>query len=101
MQVNGKEIDFRVSRLEDASRLELALQNMGKKEAKIKAMKGKNLSVVLKENIGMISDFFRDTTGENVLEGCTDFCEAKEVYLKFLKDIEDQKKQIFSMDDIK
>lgn len=101
MQINGKEVDFKVSRLEDASRLELALQNMGKKEAEIKMMKGKSLSVVLEENIAMISDFFRDTTGKNVLEGCTDFCEAKEVYLKFLKDIEEQKRQIFSMDDIK
>lgn len=101
MQVNGKEIDFRVSRLEDASRLELALQNMGKKEKDIKAMKEKSLSVALRENIAMIAGFFRDVTGEDVLEGYTDFCEAKEVYLKFLKDIEDQKKQIFSMDDIK
>lgn len=101
MQINGKEIDFRVSRLEDASKLELALQNMGKKEAEIKAMKGKNLSVVLKENIAMIAGFFCDATGENVLEGCTDFCEAKAVYLGFLKDVEEQKKQIFSMDDIK
>ena len=37
MQVNGKEVDFKVSRLEDASKFELALQHMQETEKKIQA----------------------------------------------------------------
>lgn len=101
MQIYGKEIDFRISRLSDASAMDLALNHMGKTEEKIK--KAKKINEVIAQSICMFRDFFRETTGQDVLEGCEDLYEAKMEYYKFLKEIEAQKKELieFTVDDIK
>lgn len=103
MLINGKEVDFRISRLEDASRLELALRNMEAAEKKIKASKTKSLTEALKSMLDMLRKFFIDATGTDVLADCTDVAKAKEAYTGFLKDIETQKASVitFSLDDIK
>lgn len=103
MQINGKEVDFRISRLEDAGRLELALRNMEATEKKIKGNKTKSLTEALKSMLDMLRKFFVDATGIDVLEDCTDVVKAKDAYMEFLKDVEAQKASVitFSLDDIK
>lgn len=101
MQIYGKEIDFKISRLSDASAMNLALEHMEKAEKEIKETKG--LSEVIGQSLHMFREFFRETTGQDVLEGCEDLYEAKTAYYSFLKEVQKQKKELieFSFDDIK
>ena len=101
MQIRGKEVDFRVSRLEDAAALELAINNMGKKEEEIR--KEKTLTAVISKTNEMLRQFFIDATGTDVLVDCEDLQESKETYTEFLRGVGEQKKSIldFSVSDIK
>ena len=101
MQIRGKEVDFRVSRLKDAAALELAINNMGKKEEEIR--KEKTLTAVISKTNEMFRQFFIDATGTDVLEDCEDLQESKETYTEFLRGVGEQKKSIldFSVSDIK
>lgn len=105
MQVNGKEVDFKISRLEDASKFELALQHMQKTEKGIQecAKKGEPLSKIIKMTIDMFDSFFSEMGIDEVIDGCKDLEEAKGAYLEFLREISKQKKQVltFTLDDIK
>lgn len=104
MQIYGKDIDFKLSSLKDSSALELALKNMKKNEDKIRGMKAETpMSEALMALLMVFRDFFKDATGEDVLEECQDVEEAKQVYIEFMKMINEQKKKIlaFSLDDIK
>ena len=101
MQIRGKEVDFRVSRLKDAAALEQAIDNMGKKEEEIR--KEKTLTAVISKTNEMFRQFFIDATGTDVLEDCEDLQESKETYTEFLRGVGEQKKSIldFSVSDIK
>lgn len=101
MQIRGKEVDFRVSRLKDAAALELAINNMGKKEEEIR--KEKTLTAVISKTNEMFRQFFIDSTGTDVLVDCEDLQESKETYTEFLRGVGEQKKSIldFSVSDIK
>ena len=105
MQVNGKEVDFKISRLEDASKFELALQHMQETEKKIQtdAQKGGSLSQIIKMTIDMFIAFFTEIGIKQVIAGCKDLEEAKRTYLEFLREIAKQKKEVltFTLDDIK
>lgn len=101
MQIRGKEVDFRVSRLKDAAALELAINNMGKKEEEIR--KEKTLTAVISKTNEMFRQFFIDATGTDVLVDCEDLQESKETYTEFLRGVGEQKKSIlvFSVSVIK
>ena len=101
MQIRGKEVDFRVSRLKDAAALEQAIDNMGKKEEEIR--KEKTLTAVISKTNEMFRQFFIDATGTDVLVDCEDPQESKETYTEFLRGVGEQKKSIldFSVSDIK
>ena len=101
MQIRGKEVDFRVSRLKDAAALEQAIDNMGKKEEEIR--KEKTLTAAISKTNEMFRQFFVDATGTDVLDGCEDLQESKETYTEFLRGVGEQKKSIldFSVSDIK
>ena len=101
MQIRGKEVDFRVSRLKDAAALEQAIDNMGKKEEEIR--KEKTLTAVISKTNEMFRQFFIDATGTDVLVDCEDLQESKETYTEFLRGVGEQKKSIldFSVTDIK
>ena len=75
MQIRGREVDFKIGRLKDAEALEKALDNMGVNEKKINR-KGK-LSEILMAEIQLFRSFIVEATGEDVLDGCEDFEEAK------------------------
>lgn len=101
MQINGKEIDFKISRLEDAGKMEIALQHMKEKENSIKSLK--KLTEIIPEMIVMFRVFFQEATGEDIIGECTDLNEAKETYMSFLKEVNKQKNEVltFTLDDIK
>lgn len=101
MQIRGKEVDFRVSRLKDAAALELAINNMGKNEEEIR--KEKTLTAVISKTNEMFRQFFVDATGTDVLVDCEDLQESKESYTEFLRAVREQKNTIldFSISDIK
>lgn len=101
MQIRGKEVDFRVSRLKDAAALEHAINNMGKKEEEIR--KVKTLTASITKTNEMFRQFFIDATGTDVLVDCEDLQESKETYTEFLRGVGEQKKSIldFSVSDIK
>lgn len=102
MNINGKEIDFKISRLECAAKMDSALHKMGGKEKEIKE-KETSLPGIIKSMISMFRNFFIDATGVDVLENCTDLEEAKESYLEFLKEVKGQKEKVLgiTLDDIK
>lgn len=101
MQIRGREVDFKIGRLKDAEALEKALDNMGVNEKKINR-KGK-LSEILVAEIQLFRSFIVEATGEDVLDGCEDFEEAKGAYLDMIQEIAKQKKELlgFSLEDIK
>lgn len=100
MQIRGKEVDFKISRISDASRMELALKHMEESEKQVKEKK--MIGEVVAASIEMFRKFLRETTGQDVLEGCDDMMEAKKVYFTFLKEVERQKEEVigFSYEDI-
>lgn len=91
MTVYGKEIDFKITRLSDAGRMDKALKNMAEKEKEMQ--RTKELIPALTKGIRMFQDFFLEATGEDVLEECEDFEEARDAYLEFLNQIKEQKQQ--------
>lgn len=101
MNIRGKEINFKLSRLKDAGNYELALKKMEQTEKEI--AKKQKTSEVIAGTINMLRQFMIDATGVDVLKDCDDVIEAKEVYYEFLKNVTEQKEQIikFSADDIK
>lgn len=92
MKVRGMDVDFKISRVKDAEKMEAALQKMEKREKQIQKEKG-NLSLVLTHMIEMFRDFFKETTGIDILDGCEDLDEAREEYYSFLNQIAEQKKE--------
>lgn len=89
MQICGKEVDFRISRLKDAGKLEMAVKKMEAAEKKIVKNKT-NLMITLRDTNKMIRQFFVDATGEDVLADCDDLEESKKAYYKFLRDVSEQ-----------
>lgn len=96
MVINGKEVNFKVSNLKHAAAMNLALDEMGKTEKKIGAMKDKNLVNVLTAMISMFRQFFISATGVDVLEDCEDLDEANQAYHTFLAEIKKQKTAMLS-----
>lgn len=101
MQIRGREVDFKITRLKDAAAMEKALDHMAESEKKINR-KGK-LTEVMSATIEMFRNFVKESTGEDVLEDCDDVEEAKNVYIEMLCEVAKQKEEAlgFSMDKIK
>lgn len=101
MQIRGREVDFRITRLKDAAAMEKALDHMAESEKKINR-KGK-LTETMSTTIEMFRNFVKEATGEDILEGCDDVEEAKNVYIEMLCEVAKQKEEAlgFSMDKIK
>ncbi|RHP60183.1 hypothetical protein DWZ16_04525 [Clostridium sp. AF29-8BH] len=101
MQIRGREVDFRITRLKDAAAMEKALDHMAESEKKINR-KGK-LTEIMSATIEMFRNFVKESTGEDVLEDCDDVEEAKNVYIEMLCEVSKQKEEAlgFSMDKIK
>lgn len=101
MQIRGREVDFRITRLKDAAAMEKALDHMAESEKKINR-KGK-LTEVMSATIEMFRNFAKEATGEDVLEDCDDVEEAKNAYIEMLCEVSKQKEEAlgFSMDKIK
>ena len=66
MQIRGREVDFRITRLKDAAAMEKALDHMAESEKKINR-KGK-LTEIMSATIEMFRNFVKESTGEDVLE---------------------------------
>lgn len=101
MQIRGREVDFRITRLKDAAAMEKALDHMAESDKKINR-KGK-LTEIMSATIEMFRNFVKESTGEDVLEDCDDVEEAKNVYIEMLCEVSKQKEEAlgFSMDKIK
>ena len=102
MQIRGREVDFKISRLKDVGNMDLALKHMGKTEEELK--KTEKVAVYFEKYLNMFRDFFRETTGVDVLDGCDDVLEAKETYYEFLEEVKKQKDAVlapFSTEQIK
>lgn len=102
MQIRGREVDFKISRLKDAGSMDLALKHMSETEKKLGNAEG--ITALLAEYIKMFQVFFVEATGTDVLEGCEDAAEAKQAYIDFLREVRKQKDEVtsgFSLDDIK
>lgn len=104
MEINGVEVDFQISNIEHAERMEKALQTMAQEENKISEMGNVKMSVMLTKMIDVFKNFFREVTGKDVLADCKDFMQAKQVYSEFLAEVAKQKESVlapFSLQRIK
>ena len=101
MQIRGREVDFKITRLKDAAAMEKALDHMTESEKKINH-KGK-LTKIMSATIDLFRNFVKEATGEDVLEDCDDVEEAKSVYIEMLCEIAKQKEEAlgFLADEIK
>lgn len=100
MKINNVEVDFKISRLKDAEAMELAMQNMEKREGEVRALADKEdvkLTEVVGSTLDMLRDFFKEATGTDVLSGCEDVGEAVNAYQVFLIEMEKQKKVTLSL----
>ena len=99
MQIRGREVDFKITRLKDAAAMEKALDHMTESEKKINH-KGK-LTEIMSATIDLFRNFVKEATGEDVL--CDDVEEAKNVYIETLREVAKQKEEAlgFSVDEIK
>lgn len=90
MTVNGKEIDFKITRVGDAEKFSAALKVMEKDEEELQKKKDVKMSLFLRSYIKMFSRFFINATGVDVL------------YLDFLKEVNKSKTKImrFKAEDI-
>ena len=95
MKINGKEIEFDATDSIQIAKMEEALENMGSKEAEIKSLDAK-LSVQLVRLVGVLSDFFKEATGEDILEGVTSYEKAQQFYFDFLNEIGKQKSKVLA-----
>lgn len=94
MQINGKEVSFKITRLKDAAAMDSALKKMGREEEKLNADAKSGKADVIKtfeRYIRMMRDFFLDATGVDVLDGCEDVEEARDAYYSFLDEVRRQK----------
>lgn len=94
MQIRGREVDFRITRLKDAAAMDSALQKMGRAEKKLNERANSGMANVIEafqDYIRLIRDFFVDATGTDVLEGCQDVVEARDAYYSFLDEVGRQK----------
>lgn len=99
MVINGKEIDFKISRKSDAERFEKAINKMSETEKHIRGMKEEKntLAEILEALRGMFADFFKEVSkGVDVVGECDDMEEIQGMYFAFLQDVEKQKKTFLS-----
>ena len=101
MQIRGREVDFKITRLKDAAAMEKSLDHMTESEKKINH-KGK-LTKIMSATIDLFRNFVKEATGEDVLEDCDDVEEAKNVYVEMLREVAKQKEEAlgFLADEIK
>lgn len=101
MQIRGREVDFRITRLKDAAAMEKALDHMAESEKKIN--RKRKLTEIMSATIEMFRNFVKEATGEDVLEDCDDVEEAKNVYIEMLREVAKQKEEAlgFLADEIK
>lgn len=92
MVINGKTIDFKITRKSDAANFQNALNSMSVAEKNIQEMKRDDLGEVLEALCKMMTDFFITATGVDVVDGCEDVEEINEMYYSFLTEVEKQKK---------
>ena len=102
MKVYGQEIDFRITRIDDAQRYKAALDKMQKDEQKLQKLKNSDLAVFLKSYIEMFQRFFINATGVDILAECSDAQEAHDAYISFLREIKLSKTNItnFTLEDV-
>lgn len=92
MVINGKTIDFKITRKSDAANFQKAINNMSATEKNIQKMNQDDLGEVLEALCKMVTDFFITATGIDVVDGCEDVAEINEMYYDFLAETEKQKK---------
>ena len=102
MQIYGREVDFKVSRLKDAGNLDMAMDNMEKTEKELIKHQPASAYEAYRNLISMLRTFFVDATGVDVLAECEDAEEAKDTYFDFLRQVNAQKVDVsVSLTDIK
>ena len=98
MKINGMDINFSFTNIDDAARFEIAIKNMEENEKKVKEVveyieKGQaGLTHLMKAQMMMFKEFFKDCVGEDVLSDCRDLKEAKTTYLSFIEELNNQTK---------
>lgn len=92
MLIYGKEVDFKISRLSNATAMEMALKAMERDEDKLREMpKDAGAAKVIGAGLAMFRHFFQNACGVDVLEGCDDLEDASREYYAFLDGIKAQK----------
>lgn len=92
MTINDIDIDFKITKISDAEKFETAIKNLAVNEQKAQLKRNDgSLVTALKSLIEVMQVFFIEATGVDVLAGCDDLQVAKETYIQFLAEIEEQK----------
>lgn len=104
MNINGVELEFKLSNISHARNFQKAIDGMAEAEKKIKNMGNAKLDEVLGEVKGMFKNFFVTATGKDVVGDCEDTEEMVNMYNEFLAEVKKQKEKVlspFSMERIK
>lgn len=96
MIINGRELDFKTSRLKDVANYQQALETFEKKGKALEKKKGMSVIEIIKYQIDACKAFFVEATGVDVLEECDDLEEATDTYYVFLEAVRKQNQDIVS-----
>lgn len=88
MIIYGKEIDFKVTRANDAKALQAAVSELSREAEEFGGLlqEGEihDLGMLINRRIEIVRNFFIRATGQDVLEGCDDMQEADKAYMQFI-----------------
>ena len=97
MTLNGKDIDFKITRAKDAEAFRIAVEAFAAAAGEFEraAREGKQtIGGLIERRIGLVRDFFLTATGEDVLADCDDMQLADETYMKFISLVNEQSKAV-------
>ena len=96
MKIYGKEVEFRITNIDNAKNFQDAIKNMETNEKAVHEMaalvkQGKaSLYDLMEIQMKMFRAFFKECVGEDVLVDCRDLQVAKNTYHDFIADLGEQ-----------
>jgi len=91
MKINYVQFEFDGTSKKNMEDMEAAIHNMSKQHEELKANPPAKYSKTLETSIKIIADFFKESTGTDVLQGVESYKVAIECYEQFLGEIDGQK----------
>lgn len=95
MNINGIELDFDISDVNDSKNYEEALEHYKNRIPEIQKIESS--SEIMEYGLSMLRDFFYEAIGTDIIADVTSFRKALTYYNQFLAEIEMQTNELYAM----